>query len=96
MALFNVSALKQMVIKWVHEAVIQELAKRGNTVNQKMFNRKSAAKYLGVSGTYIDHAVSEGWIDPTFPGDGRTKFYLREDLDKFAESGKSYLKRVEK
>ena len=96
MALFNASALKQMVIKWVHEAVIQELAKRGNTVNQKMFNRKSAAKYLGVSGTYIDHAVSEGWIDPTFPGDGRTKFYLREDLDKFAESGKFYLNKVSK
>lgn len=96
MTLFNVSALKQMVIKWVHEAVIQELAKRGNTVNQKMFNRKSAAKYLGVSGTYIDHAVSEGWIDPTFPGDGRTKFYLREDLDEFAESGKFYLNKISK
>ena len=96
MTLFNVSALKQMVIKWVHEAVIQELAKRGNTVNQKMLNRKDAAKYLGVSGTYIDHAVSEGWIDPSFPGNGQTRFYLREDLDKFAESGKFYLNKVSK
>lgn len=96
MTLFNVSALKQMVNKWVHEAVIQELAKRGNTVNQKMFNRKSAAKYLGVSGTYLDHAVSEGWIDPSFPGNGQTRFYLREDLDKFAESGKFYLNKVSK
>lgn len=96
MTLFNVSALKQMVNKWVHEAVIQELAKRGNTVNQKMFNRKDAAKYLEVSRTYIDHAVSEGWIDPSFPGNGQTRFYLREDLDKFAESGKFYLNKVSK
>ena len=96
MNLFNVQALKDLIRKIVHEVVTEELYKRGNTLTQKMFNRKSAARYLGVSGSYIDNAVKEGWIDPTFPGDGRTKFYLREDLDKFAESGKSYLKRVEK
>ena len=85
-----------MVNKWVHEAVIQELAKRGNTVNQKMFNRKDAAKYLGVSGSYIDKLVKTGQLDPILPGDGLTKFYLREDLDKFAESGKFYLNKVSK
>ena len=85
-----------MVNKWVHEAVIQELAKRGNTVNQKMFNRKDAAKYLGVSGSYIDKLVKTDQLDPTLPGDGLTKFYLREDLDKFAESGKFYLNKVSK
>ena len=94
MTLFNVSALKQMVNKWVHEAVIQELAKRGNTLTQKMFNRKDAAKYLGVSGSYIDKLVKTGQLDPTLPGDGLTKFYLREDLDAYAEHGKDYLKKV--
>lgn len=94
MELLNTELLQKMITKIVRTVVREELAKRGNTVNQKMFNRKSAARYLGVSGSYIDNAVKEGWIDPTFPGDGRTKFYLREDLDKFAESGKFYLKKV--
>lgn len=72
----------------------QELAKRGQVVDQKMFNRKDAAKYLGVSGTYIDKQVKLGNLDPTLPGEGEFKFYLREDLDKFAESGKDYLKKI--
>ena len=93
MELLNTELLQKMITKIVRTVVREELAKRGNTVNQKMFNRKSAARYLGVSGSYIDNAVKEGWIDPTFPGSGEFKFYLREDLDKFAESGKDYLKR---
>ena len=93
---FNIEALKKLIRKIVHEVVTEELYKRGNTLTQKMFNRKDAAKYLGVSGSYIDKLVKTDQLDPTLPGDGLTKFYLREDLDKFAESGKSYLKRVEK
>ena len=93
---FNIEALKKLIRKIVHEVVTEELYKRGNTLTQKMFNRKDAAKYLGVSGSYIDKLVKTGQLDPTLPGSGEFKFYLREDLDKFAESGKSYLKRVEK
>ena len=93
---FNIEALKKLIRKIVHEVVTEELYKRGNTLTQKMFNRKDAAKYLGVSGSYIDKLVKTGQLDPILPGDGLTKFYLREDLDKFAESGKFYLNKVSK
>lgn len=94
MELFNTQGLKDLIRKIVHEAVKEELYKRGNTLTQKMFNRKDAAKYLGVSGSYIDKLVKTGQLDPTLPGDGLTKFYLREDLDAYAEHGKDYLKKV--
>lgn len=94
MGLLNVTKLKEMIADMVHEAVRKELYKRGNTLTQKMFNRKDAAKYLGVSGSYIDRLVKTGQLDPTLPGSGKTKFYLREDLDRVAEQGKDYLKRV--
>ena len=96
MELLNTELLQKMITKIVRTVVREELAKRGSLVDQKMFNRKDAARYLGVSGSYIDSVVKRGQLDPTLPGSGEFKFYLREDLDKFAESGKSYLKRVEK
>lgn len=94
MNLLNTEALKKLISGIVKQSVQDELAKNGNAINQKMFNRKSAAKYLGVSGSYIDQSVRAGYLNPTFPGDGKTKFYLKEDLDRFAESGKDYLKKV--
>ncbi|RVU69818.1 MULTISPECIES: hypothetical protein [Lactobacillus] len=94
MELLNTELLQKMITKIVRTVVREELAKRGEVIDQKMFNRKCAAKYLGVSGTYIDTAVKSGQLDPTLPGNGETKFYLREDLDRFAEQGKDYLQRV--
>lgn len=93
--LFNLSALKAFIRQIVKEVVKEELSRRGgNTWVPKMFNRKSAAKYLGVSGSYIDKLVKIGELTPSFPGEGKTKFYLREDLDAYAEHGKDYLKKV--
>ena len=93
--LINKQAFKAFIRQIVKEAVKEELSRRGsNTWVPKMFNRKDAAKYLGVSGSYIDKLVKTGQLDPTLPGDGLTKFYLREDLDAYAEHGKDYLKKV--
>lgn len=94
MPLLNEDVLKNLILKICKPLIRQELAKRGQVVDQKMFNRKDAAKYLGVSGTYIDKQVKLGNLDPTLPGEGEFKFYLREDLDKFAESGKDYLRKI--
>ena len=94
MKLINAQALKNFIRQAVKEVVKEELSRRGNTQVQKMFNRKDAAKYLGVSGSYIDKLVKTGELTPSFPGEGKTKFYLREDLDAYAERGKDYLKKV--
>lgn len=94
MELLNTELLQKMITKIVRTVVREELAKRGSLLDQKMFNRKDAARYLGVSGSYIDKLVKTGQLDPTLPGDGLTKFYLREDLDAYAEHGKDYLKKV--
>lgn len=93
--LINKQAFKAFIRQIVKEVVKEELSRRGgNTWVPKMFNRKSAAKYLGVSGSYIDNLVKNGQLTPAFPGEGKTKFYLREDLDAYAERGKDYLKKV--
>ena len=94
MELLNTELLQKMITKIVSTVGREELEKRGSLLDQKMFNRKDAARYLGVSGSYIDSVVKRGQLDPTLPGSGEFKFYLREDLDKFAESGKDYLKKV--
>lgn len=92
--IFDDKALEELIRKIVREVVREELYRRGNTLTQKMFNRKDAAKYLGASGSYIDKIVNKGYLDPTIPGEGKNKFYLREDLDAYAEHGKDYLKKV--
>ena len=96
MELFNKELLKKMIRKIVQEVVREELKKRGEVIDQKMFNRKAAAKYLGFSGGTLDKAVRLGKLDPTFPfGDEGNKYYLREDLDQFAEESKRrYLEKV--
>ncbi|WP_297953195.1 hypothetical protein [uncultured Lactobacillus sp.] len=89
MELLNLELLQRMIKKIVREVVREELKKRGNVIDQKMFNRKEAAKYLGFSGGTLDKAVRLGKLDPTFPfGDEGNKYYLREDLDQFAEESK--------
>ncbi len=90
----NEEELDRFIAKRVREGVREELAKRGEIIDQKMFSRKDAYHYLGVSGSYFDSAVKRNYIKPTLPGDGRTRYYLREDLDRFAEDGKEYLKKV--
>ena len=90
----NEEELDRFIAKRVREGVREELAKRGEIIDQKMFNRKEAAKYLGVSGGTIDNAVSSGLLDPTLPFPDGNKYYLREDLNHFAERGKNYLKKA--
>lgn len=96
MELLNLELLQRIIKKIVREVVREELKKRGNVIDQKMFNRKEAAKYLGFSGGTLDKAVRLGKLDPTFPfGDEGNKYYLREDLDQFAEESKRrYLEKV--
>lgn len=90
----NEEELDRFIAKRVREGVREELAKRGEIIDQKMFNRKEAAKYLGVSGGTIDNAVRSGLLDPTLPFPDGNKYYLREDLNHFAERGKNYLKKA--
>ena len=90
----NEEELDRFIAKRVREGVREELAKGGEIIDQKMFNRKEAAKYLGVSGGTIDNAVRSGLLDPTLPFPDGNKYYLREDLDRFAEDGKDYLKKA--
>ena len=90
----NEEELERFIAKRVREGVREELAKRGKITDQKMFSRKDAYHYLGISGSYFDSAVKRGFINPSLPGDGRTRYYLREDLDRFAEDGKDYLKKA--
>lgn len=94
MELLNQTVLEKIIRKIVREVVREELKKRGEVIDQKMFNRKDAAKYLGFSGGTLDKAVKSGKLNPTFPFSDGNKYYLREDLDKFAEQGKDYLKKV--
>lgn len=96
MELINLDGLTQLIRKITQPIVREELAKRGEAIDQKMFSRKDAYRYLGISGSFFDSIVNQGFIKPTLPGNGRTRYYLREDLDKFAEDGKEYLKRTRK
>lgn len=90
----NEEELDRFIAKRVREGVREELAKRGKIIDQKMFSRKAAYRYLGISGSFFDSIVNQGFIKPTLPGNGRTRYYLREDLDRFAEDGKDYLKKA--
>lgn len=44
----NEEELDRFIAKRVREGVREELAKRGEIIDQKMFNRKEAAKYLAL------------------------------------------------
>lgn len=53
----NEEELDRFIAKRVREGVREELAKRGKIIDQKMFSRKDAYHYLGISGSYFDSAV---------------------------------------
>lgn len=50
----NEEELDRFIAKRVREGVREELAKRGKIIDQKMFSRKDAYHYLGISGSYFD------------------------------------------
>ena len=74
----NEEELDRFIAKRVREGVREELAKRGEII----------------SGGTIDNAVRSGLLDPTLPFPDGNKYYLREDLNHFAERGKNYLKKA--
>lgn len=63
----NEEELDRFITKRVREGVREELAKRGKIIDQKMFSRKDAYHYLGISGSYFDSAVKRGFINPSLP-----------------------------
>ena len=54
-------------------------------VQQRAFNRKEAAKYIGKSPSYINRLVNKGELKSTVKGN--STYYLKEDLDEYLESG---------
>lgn len=91
MELLNERVLDDYIDRRV-EAIMAKY--RPRVVNQKMFNRQDAAKYLGISKSKLDKEVSKGNIRPSFPFEGKTKYYLREELDRVAEKGNEYRKKA--
>ncbi|RVU69802.1 MULTISPECIES: helix-turn-helix domain-containing protein [Lactobacillus] len=54
-------------------------------VQQRAFNRKDAAKYIGKTPSYINQLVDKGLLKSTV--NNGSKYYLKEDLDEYLESG---------
>lgn len=63
-------------------------------VQQRGFNRKQAAKYIGKSPSTVDRLVKQGELATTVHG--TLKYFRKEDLDEWLDSGitaKRYIRR---
>lgn len=61
-------------------------------VQQKAFNRKQAAQYIGKTPSYINRLVDKGLLKQTV-NDGST-YYLKESLDEYLDSGITTYRRI--
>lgn len=57
-------------------------------VQQRAFNLTDASKYLGKSVGFVSALVKKGELHVCFHG--KTKYYRKEDLDEWIDSGNRY------
>lgn len=70
----------------VSKRELQEMVR--TLVQQRVFNLKSAAKYLGHSQAWVIQRVNKGEIKVHF--NGKSKFYCKEDLDEWIDQSRVY------
>lgn len=98
--LINLSSLKALIRQIIREEVtdicLKYLEKGGiseskvhewvrQSVQQRAFNQRQAAKYIGFSVTTLNKLVNRGEIATTV--NGTLKYYRKEDLDEWINSG---------
>ena len=97
MELINQTAFKSYIASVAREVYLEENADKAGVskkelkemvrmfVQQRAFNREQAAHYIGKSKSTVDRLVKTGRLAVTT--NGTLKYFRREDLDEFIDSG---------
>lgn len=96
----NMDALDEHFTSLARQIYLEEHAKEAgmskrelhelvrSLVQQRAFNLTQASKYLGKSVAYVSELVKKGELRVCFHG--KTKYYRKEDLDAWIDSGNRY------